>query len=302
MVLRRVGVTGCSGVLGSHIKAYFEFKGVDVIDVGRHTVCNENQWDLREWIDDAKFDQVFSGAEAIVLAGAIVPGTDTVGENDLFIANANSCLNVGLWAMSRELPIVYVSGGIAYRNPHACNITEDAELGWSGFGGLYGLSKLIGEDHLKRLRQAGLKLSVIRASSIYGAGIKEEKVIRKFINAALNDDKIMLRPPFSDRINLVHAHDVANAVHSILIKRAWDDFNVASHSMMSFRQLADTCVELFGGGKVLETTSEDLPRKENLTFDLNIAKAKQTLSWSPIIDLKHGLKMVNERKFLPLNI
>lgn len=299
MVLSRVAVTGCTGVLGSHIKAYLEFKGVAVLDVGRHTSCVENQWDLREWLEDAKFDRIFSGAEAIILAGAVVPKLGIIDENDLFLANTNSCLNLGLWALSRGLPIIYVSGGIVYRNPHAKKITEDSELGWSGFGGLYGLSKLVGEDHLRRLREVGLKLSIVRASSIYGAGMHESKIIRKFINAAINDDKIVLRPPLNDRINLVHAHDVSNAIYRIFKKKAWEDFNIASESMVSFRQLADTCVEFFEGGKVVKISDKVSPKKSSITFDLDIEKAKEKLFWSPIIDLKHGLKLVHERKFLP---
>ena len=121
-------------MLGSHLKACLEFEGFAVLDVGRHADCVENQWDLREWIEDTKFDKIFSGVEAIILAGALVPRSNNIPKNDLFLTNTNSCLNIGLWALSRGLPIIYVSGGIAYRNPHAKKITEDAELGWSGLG------------------------------------------------------------------------------------------------------------------------------------------------------------------------
>ena len=71
---------------------------------------------------------------------------------------------------------------------------------------------------------------------------------------------------------------------------------------MSFRQLAHTCVEYFGGGKVVEITNELSPEKSSVTFDLDIKKAKEKLSWWPIIELNQGLRLVHEHKFLPLDI
>ena len=47
--------------------------------------------------------------------------------------------------------------------PHAIDIHEEAELEWSGLGGSYGLSKLLGEEQPSGASDnVALKLSIVR--------------------------------------------------------------------------------------------------------------------------------------------
>ena len=131
---------------------------------------------------------------------------------------------LGLWALTRDIPLIYISGGISYYDPHATNISEDAELGWSGLGGCYGLSKLLGEDALKRLRKRGLKLAILRASSIYGAGMKSNKVISRFIENAVNDIEIEL---FQKLFQDANQHLILNIEETIFVPN--DSMNVHEH-------------------------------------------------------------------------
>lgn len=302
MVLDVIGLTGSTGVLGRHIKAVLKHQGLKVVEVNRLGRSSKNSWDLTEWQNDEGFNRILPNVGAIVHAGAIVPDETPAKLPDVFLANTNSCLNIGLWALSKDIPIIYISGGISYYNPHATNISEDAELGWSGLGGCYGLSKLLGEDSLKRLRKRGLNLAILRASSIYGAGMKSKKVISRFIESAVNDVEIELFPPVENTIDLIHAYDVSCAVWKILDMKKWTDFNVASGSMVSFQSLAHTCVELFGGGKVVEREARGATGFKKDTFNLNCDKARVLLDWSPSVDLKTGLKMMRQNKYLPFEL
>ena len=302
MVLDVVGLTGSTGVLGKHIKAVLKNNGLKVIENNRHENHGENSWNLTEWCTDDKFREFFPNVQAIVHAGAIVPKDIPVEPSILFLANTTACLNLGLWALSNDVPLIYISGGISYYNPHAIDIHEEAELGWSGLGGSYGLSKLLGEDSLRRLRQRGLKLSIVRASSIYGAGMSSTKIISKYIKSAVHDAEIKLFPPVEDTVDLIHAYDVSSAVCEILKKKKWTDFNIASGNMISFYSLANTCVELFGGGKVAVAGGNEQADCVKATFNLNFDKAKTELDWSPKVDLKLGLEMVYKSKYLPSDL
>ncbi len=302
MVLDVVGLTGSSGVLGKHIKAVLKSKGLKVIENNRDGKHDENAWNLTEWCTDDNFREFFPNVKAIVHAGAIVPKDISVEPSVLFLANTHACLNLGLWALSNDIPLIYISGGISYLDPHAMDIHEEAELGWSGLGGCYGLSKLLGEDNLRRLRQRGLKLSIVRASSIYGAGMSATKVIRKYIESAVNNAEIKLFPPVESTIDLIHAYDVSSAVYEILKNKKWTDFNVASGDMISFHSLATSCVELFGGGKVLVAEGGERAECVKATFNLNFDKARAELNWGPKVSLRQGLKMVYKSIYLPYEL
>src|SRR5205085_5928207 len=99
--------------------------------------------------------------------------------------------------------------------------------------GLYGLSKLLAEQLLDSLVGQGLKLCVLRPSSIYGAGMPETRMVASMLARARRNEEIRLTPPVQDRINLVHASDVAAAAVAALKAEAWEIFNVAGPKAVS---------------------------------------------------------------------
>lgn len=294
MVLNKIGLTGATGMLGRHVRAALEKVGIQVVAVSRDSVPNDDIfiWDLVDWLPLTRLDDLFNGVQAIVHVGAMVPRkSGPIDEVRMFDANVRACLNLGLWAISRNVPIVHMSGAIVYAESDREGLTEDASLAWSGFGGFYGLSKLLAEDVFKRLRQHGLKVAVVRPTSIYGYGLPTDKMISRFLAIAREGGSIELANPVQDRVDFIHAADVALAVLAILKMDVWDIFNIASGNAVSIHELAEACVSVMGRGNVLITESQGEVREPITRFALNTDRAKNTLGFRPLFDIKQGLEM-----------
>lgn len=294
MVLNRIGLTGATGMLGRHVQASLEKAGAQVVAVNRSNASGSGAigWDLADWRSPVELDVLFAGVQAVVHAGAMVQTNGPVDEGRMFNANVRACVNLGQWALSREVPVVHISSSTVYADTTSDNLSEDAPLGWSGLGGFYGFSKLLAEDAFKRLAQQGLRLAVVRPSSLYGFGLPATKMASSFLATAGNGGVIELTPPVHDRVDFVHAADVALAILAILKAEAWDTFNIAAGNAVSIKGLAEACVAVAGRGSVSINDGRVQARDHITRFALNTDRAKCRLGWQPQFDIKRGLSMM----------
>jgi UDP-glucose 4-epimerase len=295
MVLNKIALTGATGMLGRHVREALEKAGAKVVAVSHDCLPNGNisGWDLASWLSMTELDNLFDGTQGIIHVGAMVPRqSGLIDEGRMFDVNVRACLNLGQWAISRNVPVVHISGAIVYAEHDREGLTEDAELGWSGLGGFYGFSKLLSEDVFKRLAQQGLNLAVVRPTSIYGYGLSADKMACHFLTMAKEGKAIELAHPVDDRVDFIHAADVALAILAILEADAWDTFNIASGHAISIRELAEACVLVAGRGSVL--INEDLAQTRDpiIRYALNIDRAKNKLGWHPQFDIERGLRMM----------
>jgi UDP-glucose 4-epimerase len=298
MVLGKIGLTGATGMLGRHLHAALNAAGADVVSVSRTSGEGVKVWDLANWLHHKEFDELFSGVRAVVHAGALVQPTGEVDQARMFDANVRACLNLGQWAVARDIPMVYISGAIVYADPYATRQDESAPLGFSGLGGFYGFSKLLAEDVLVRLRQQGLKLALLRPTSIYGQGMDEGKLVRRLLSLAAADGVIELVEPSADCIDLVHAADVSGATVAALLRQCWETFNVSSGEPVTIRSLAQACLDVTGKGQICCTGQIQPGYRPKITYSLEISRARELLGWEPVIDIWRGLDMLLHGQYL----
>lgn len=292
MVLKRVAVTGASGMLGRHLSAALGCAGFSTIPLARAKLPSSDWrcWDLTQWKSVEELDALFAGAEAVIHAGAAVPRSQGLTEQEAYDANVRATFNLGDWARRRGIPLIYVSGAIVYADPNRPGICEDAPLGWSGLGGIYGLSKLLAEDQLRRERDLGLRLAILRPSSIYGCGLGTEKIIPLFLSKALVGSAIELTEPVSDRVDLVHAADVADAVVKVMQQEAWSTFNIGAGRGTSMLELAEMCVAVAGKGTVIVKQGNGQSIRPPVSrFGLDCRSAQQSLGWTAQVGLRAGI-------------
>jgi UDP-glucose 4-epimerase len=265
-----------------------------VIAVSRGVAANggARDWDLATWRSPAELNAVFSGAQAIVHAGAMVHTSGPTDEQRMFDTNVRASLNLGHWAMSRNVPVVHVSSASVYADTMSEGLREDALLGWSGLGGFYGLTKLLAEDLFARLRQCGLNCAIVRPSSLYGFGLPADKMISRFSATARDGGVISLIPPVDDRVDLIHAADVSRAIVAILEAEAWDTFNIASGRPASIKDVADACVSATGRGRVVISDGRAPERGPITRFALDSGRAHDRLGWRPQVDIERGVRMM----------
>lgn len=303
MVLNRIGLTGATGMLGRHVRAALEAAGAQIVATSRASLPASNilSWDLAHWLALEELDSLFGQVQAVVHVGAIVPKrSGIIDEAKMFDANVRSCVNLCQWAISRNVPIVQVSGAIVYAECDRQNQNEEAALGWNGQGGFYGFSKLLAEDVFKRFAQRGLRLAVLRPSSIYGYGLPADKMISRFLATANMGNTIELAQPVNEKVDVIHAADVSRAILAILQKEVWDIFNIASGRPVSIKDLAEACILVAGRGSIL-IKEDELQRSDPITrFSLDSGRANRLLGWQPRLDLSDGLRMMLQERVYPV--
>jgi len=294
MNMQKVGLTGSTGMIGRHMKCLLEFYNVECMCIKR------DSWDFLDWKTLQELDEMFEGVEAIFHFGAALPQSGySSNENNqqtqvIFDANVRACLNLAEWAQSRDVPVVFLSGATVYDEPCAKNINETAPQVKNGFGGFYGYSKLLAEKVFDHFIASGLKLVILRPSSVYGVGLGVDKLISNYLNLASNNENIKIESP-QNRINLIHALDVSKAAFLALKNRAWGVYNVASEDNSSIQEVAESIVNVCGAGTIVinEPLIEQTPF---VRFNLDIRKAAHDFSFKPTINLNEGLTLMHELK------
>lgn len=294
-------MTGASGMLGRQIFRVMQNAGWRVIGSGRSRpewIAGRDwvEWDLTQWVDSDTLDQWFSRAEVIVHAGALVPSpAGKLSDKAMLEANVRACQNISAWSLLRGVPLVYLSGAIVYSEPEFIGITEDRPLGRNRLGGLYGLTKLMGEQVISYYRDMGMKGAILRPTSIYGPGMSESKMVASFMAKALRGETIQLLPPVNDRVNLIHSSDVADAVRLAVEKGWYGVANLASATPVSIIELATECVAVAGSGHVEIGGCDEADSHVPITrFDLSTQIACDLLGWQAKVTLRQGLAQLAE--------
>ena len=287
--MNEIAVTGANGMTGSHMVSLLKSKGIPVKAVTRQ------EWDLTEWKSFDDLDHIFGSVLVIFHFGAHLPYNDSKNDNrqtqQIFDANIRSCLNLAEWAKLRNIPIVFLSGAVVYKNSHASRIIETDPKVVNGFGGFYGYSKLLAESIFGHLSAEGLKCIILRPSSIYGYGLPSEKLVQNYIDMASSNSDIRITG-HKNRINLIHAYDVATAAFSAYKNESWGIFNISSRVGNTILEIAETAVSISDGGS----------NKNNATFtrfDLDSKLAKKSFSFEAEINLKEGMLLMKNKALTP---
>jgi len=294
LVLRRVALTGASGMLGRYVLAALASRQISAVAVSRSRpkVLEPNAkwqaWDLTHARTEDELDGMFSGVDALLHVGAIVPHAgESHSLSALLKANVEATFALGQWALKKRISLVYVSGAVVYGETNESCIRETHATTYQCVGGAYGLTKLLAEQVLAELEAEGLRLTVLRPSSIYGAGL-HSGMIRSFLNQAATGKTIELQPPEEERVDLVHAADVAEAMLKTLEQEALGVYNIASELPATIIEIAEACIACVGSG-ALRVAPGPTHRKPRLRFGLCCDLARSRFNFMPRYNLSEGI-------------
>jgi UDP-glucose 4-epimerase len=291
--MNKIAVTGANGMAGSHLVCMLESQKIPVKAITR------KEWDLTEWKSFAELDEIFDSVQAIFHFGAKLPYKKLESDNQqtqqIFDTNVRSCLNIAEWATISKIPIIFLSGALVYKDSHALKIKEEDAKVTNGFGGLYGYSKLISENILDHFSLEGLKCVILRPSSIYGYGLPSEKLVQNYIDIALAGETIQITAP-NNKINLIHAYDVATAALKAYKSQSWGVFNISSDLSNSIAEIAEIATSISKNGNTSIMRSGDDNSFER--FDLDSSLAKKTFGFSAVVSLKEGMLLMKERRLI----
>lgn len=295
MVLGPVAVVGATSRVGSALIPLLQESGTEVWPLATRRGSSRLPLVNLASLHERDCDRVLAGCSTIVLLGASTPGTGTGSLREYLQANVVATAAIASWARSSGVDMVYLSGGIVYANPGAQRLREEDPIGYSGMGGSYGTSKLLAEIALQDQVDLGLRLTVLRPSSLYGRRDYESGIIHRLLNEALTSGSITIEEPVSDEVNLVHVDDVAAAISGLIRAEVTGCFNVAADTV-SISQVADACASALGQGSITVDVREAPFREPRRIFDLSSDRLRSAIRWKPMIGLEDGLREIIELK------
>jgi UDP-glucose 4-epimerase len=295
LVLNKVILTGATGMFGHHMYAALQSVGSKVVPVSSFGTTTSVNWDLTKWLSNKELDDKFGNPSAIIHGAAIIKNETSEEQKDkIYDVNVRSCINIAEWALYKSIPLVFISSSSVYLNPHDNLIKSHSTRGANQIGGFYGVTKILAEDILDFYRSRGLKVSILRPSSLYGYGMRNKNIIKKFMDLAQKGSNLCIYEPINDSIDFLHASDLSSAVLSVLETECWETLNVSFGKLVTIKELAETCVKIVGSGNVqiLSRDKQNDTQVPTQTFALDNYLAQCRLGWTPKINIKRGLELL----------
>lgn len=239
----RTLITGSAGFVGSHIRR--QYPDAVACDI-------KNGWDCRDLFtsDDSHFDLVFHCA-------ATVGGREGIDFNSAFLAADNFTIDGAMWRWALKTKpgrVVYFSSAAAYPTriqnaPHRYRSHEtDAFPGQSGEPDeSYGWVKLMGEMVAKRVRKAGVPVTVVRPFSTYNVDQDPDYPWHQFaMRAHRHDDPFIVWGTGEQVRDWIHIDDLVAALVALVENNVNGPVNLGTGRALSMNSLASMFMEAAG--------------------------------------------------------
>jgi nucleoside-diphosphate-sugar epimerase len=197
-------------------------------------------------------------------------------------------INLLEWTKAYKIPkFVYVSSSMVYGN-FRDGVKESAECNPAG---QYGIMKYMGEKLVEDYASRGaFSYSIVRPSAVYGELDVEDRVVSKFMLAAMRDQTITVRGA-NESLDFTHVDDVAQGIALATVKQEanGNTYNMTrcASKQITLLDAAALCIKISGKGKIdIQDKDPHFPSRGRL----NIDRARQELGYNPTVNVKEGFK------------
>jgi nucleoside-diphosphate-sugar epimerase len=181
---------------------------------------------------------------------------------------------------------VYISSSMIYGNFND-DVKEDAICDPMG---QYAIMKYMGEKLVQDYsRRNLLNHTIIRPSAVYGELDVEDRVISKFMLAALRDETLEVRGE-NERLDFTYVQDVVDGIVAATLSNNTENktYNITRSKSISLLEAAELIVKIAGKGTVnLIERDHSFPSRGSL----NIDAAKKDFGFNPVIDIDNGFSL-----------
>ena len=180
---------------------------------------------------------------------------------------------------------VYISSSMVYGD-FEDQVLEDAECRPQG---QYGIMKLAGEWLVKDYaRRCGFEYVIIRPSAVYGPLDVEDRVVAKFMLAAMRGETLKVNGA-GETLDFTYVDDAADGIAAAATRIMARDntYNITKSHSVSLLEAAEMIVTMVGSGTIeVRDKDADFPSRGAL----NIDRAKTILGFDPKIDVQEGFE------------
>jgi nucleoside-diphosphate-sugar epimerase len=178
---------------------------------------------------------------------------------------------------------VYISSSMVYGD-FEDQVLEDDQCQPQG---QYGIMKLAGEWLVKDYaRRCGFEYVIIRPSAVYGPLDVEDRVVAKFMLAAMRGQTLKVNGA-GETLDFTYVDDAADGIAAAAtrIMARNNTYNITKSHSVSLLEAAEMIVKIVGSGKIeVRDRDADFPSRGAL----NIDRARTILGFDPKVDVEQG--------------
>ena len=304
----KILVTGGLGLIGHNVVQRLEAQGHDVVITDTRTnygiipqteidylmserlkkVSGNNIYHI-DITDADNFDWLVNKHQPeVVIHMASFPRQKVVNANPAWGSRVMSegLINVCESAKKHHVSrVVYISSSMVYGD-FDDQVEEDYNCRPIG---QYGILKLTGEDIVKDYHRRGaFDYAIIRPSAVYGPLDVEDRVVAKFMLAAMRGETLKVNGA-GETLDFTYVDDAADGiVAAATLEHARNDtYNITKSHSVSLLEAAEMIVKIVGQGTIeCRNKDADFPSRGAL----NINKARTVLGYDPKVDVEEGFQ------------
>lgn len=179
----------------------------------------------------------------------------------------------------------YISSSMVYGD-FEDNIREDAICNPQG---QYGIMKLMGELLVKDYTRRGyFDHVIIRPSAVYGELDVEDRVVSKFMLAAIRNQTLKVNGA-TERLDFTYVDDAAMGIvqASLSANATNKTYNITKSHSRSLLDVANLAIKIVGNGRVeCKDKDSEFPSRGAL----NIDAARKDFNFNPMVEVEEGLQ------------
>lgn len=214
---------------------------------------------------------------------------------EVALTNSLGSNNLIKLALKNSAKYIFASTSEVYGNPDLVPTPEDyvGRISSTGSRSPYDEGKRFGEALTKSYeKEHGLDNTIIRFFNTYGprmrGGDLYGRVIDRFIQQASSNQPLTVYGDGMQTRSFTYVDDTVNAILAVIDKgKSGEIFNIGNDKETKIIDLANIIIELTGSSSGIEF--RELPEHDPLRRAADISRIK-TLGWSPVVDLKDGLR------------
>jgi UDP-glucose 4-epimerase len=238
-------------------------------------------------------DRIFSIEEPeIVIHMASFPRQKVVNSNPAMGSRVMSEGLLNLLEASTKYEVrkfIYISSSMVYGD-FTDDVTEDAVCKPQG---QYGIMKLAGEWLVKDYaRKDNMVYTIIRPSAVYGPLDVEDRVIAKFMLAAMRGEVLKVNGA-TETLDFTYVDDAADGIVAAALSDNTDNetYNITKSHSRSLLGAANLAVSIAGKGTIeVRDKDIDFPSRGAL----NIDAARRDFGYDPKVDVEEGFQKYYE--------
>ncbi len=296
----RLLVTGGAGFLGSHLSE-------NLLNLGHEVICLDNFYtgsksNISHLLENPNFEllrhdvtfPIYLEVEGIFnLACPASPVHYQKNPVQTFKTNVHGAINLLGLAKRTGARFLQASTSEVYGDPTISPQKEDywGNVNPIGIRSCYDEGKRAAESlTLDYHRQYGIDIRVARIFNTFGPrmAVNDGRVVSNFIVQSLQNKPITIYGDGSQTRSFCYVDDMIDGLIKLFFAReTYEPINLGNPNPINMLELADEIIELTNSESRIEI--HPLPGDDPKQREPDISRARELLSWTPLVDRKKGL-------------